>query len=122
MKRLQLISTISIFAWIVINYANSGLQFFLPDGTFYREIRIGGVRGTNSSTKWLPFDPPNPPSADVPMTSTLQLDLLIKKITEDTSGSYLRGFFDMINGSIANMPYPPSEYSAFANAIVGKPL
>jgi hypothetical protein len=117
-QRNVLICTISIFAWIVVNYANSGLQFFLPNGTFYREIRMGGVKGTNTSAKWLPFRPPT----GSPMTQTLQLNLLIQKLTHDTSGMYLQGFFDMINGSIANMPYPPSEYSAFANAIVGKPL
>jgi len=38
------------------------------------------------------------------------------------TGDYLQSFFDMVNGSIATMPYPPSEYSQFANAIVGKPL
>jgi hypothetical protein len=31
-------------------------------------------------------------------------------------------FFDMINGSIKAMPYPPTEYADFASSIVGKPL
>jgi hypothetical protein len=35
---------------------------------------------------------------------------------------YLRALWDMINGAIENMPFPPSQYSAYANAIVGKPL
>jgi hypothetical protein len=28
----------------------------------------------------------------------------------------------MINGAIANLPFPPSTYAGFANAVVGKPL
>jgi hypothetical protein len=31
-------------------------------------------------------------------------------------------FFDMINGSMEAMPYPPREYADFASSIVGKPL
>ncbi len=46
------------------------------------------------------------------------MDALIDKLKE----GYLQSFFDMINGSIKTMPFPPSEYSQFANAIVGKPL
>jgi hypothetical protein len=46
------------------------------------------------------------------------MDALISKMNAE----YLQSFFDMINGSIKTMPFPPSEYSQFANAIVGKPL
>lgn len=110
----------------MVNYANSGLQFFLPDGTFYREVRMGGVTGTNTGAKWLPFDPPDPPArtSDQSAQQPTQLDMLIRQLTDptDLTGEYLQGFFDMINGSIVNMPYPPSDYSSYANAIVGKPL
>ena len=48
-----------VFGWLVLNYQDNGLQFFLPDGTFYRQVRVGGPTGTNASSKWLPFDPPS---------------------------------------------------------------
>lgn len=110
-----------IWGWIVINYADSGLQFFLADGTFYREIRVGGPAGQTVSPKWLPNDPPALTPTDA---ATAQLDLLIAKLSPDidTNGTYLQSFSDMINGSILNMPFPPSDYSGYANAIVGKPL
>jgi hypothetical protein len=77
--------------------------------------------GTVGTTKWLPFDPP--PASD-PKTGNIQLDGLIGKLTDShqKDGNYLLGFADMINGCIQNMPYPPSDYAQFANAIVGKPL
>ena len=116
-----------VFGWLVLNYQDNGLQFFLQDGTFYRQVRVGGPTGTNASSKWLPFDPPSG-SAKVP--GNAQLDQLINRMTTwtppagstETPASYLQGFFDMINAAIKNMPYAPSDYSAYANAIVGKPL
>jgi len=110
-----------IWAWIIINYADSGLQFFQADGTFYAEIRKGGAHGSNISAKWLPFDPP---AIDPHDAGTAQLAELLAQLDPkvDTRGSFLQSFFDMVNGSIQNMPFPPSDYSGYANAIVGKPL
>ncbi|KJX99852.1 hypothetical protein TI39_contig350g00002 [Zymoseptoria brevis] len=113
-----------VFGWLVLNYQDYGLQFFLEDGTFYRQVRVGGPTGTNASSKWLPFDSPSKPSGNA------QLDQLINRMTtwkpppgsSETPATYLQGFFDMINRAIKNMPYAPSDYSAYANAIVGKPL
>ncbi|KAK7598454.1 hypothetical protein V3481_000080 [Fusarium oxysporum f. sp. vasinfectum] len=112
-----------IWGWLVVNYADNGLQFFLSDGTFYREIRKGGVNGTNVSAKWLPYAAPK--GSLVPSDAgTYQLSKLLDQLSPevDTDGTYLQAFFDMINGAIQNMPFPPSSYSAYANAIVGKPL
>jgi hypothetical protein len=47
------------------------------------------------------------------------MNALISKFLDP---AYLQSFFLMINASIKTMPFPPSSYSAFANAIVGKPL
>lgn len=110
-----------IFGWIVINYQDSGLQFFRPDGRFYREVRVGGPTGTNAGSKWLPFDPPG--AADKVQTGDEQLNELIAKLTDPKKGAaFLSSFFHMINGAIKTMPYPPSDYAGYANALVGKPL
>ncbi|KIX05658.1 uncharacterized protein Z518_03630 [Rhinocladiella mackenziei CBS 650.93] len=103
-----------IFGWIVINYQNLGLQFFRPDGRFYLEVRIGGPEGTNVGSKWLPFDPPS--TVD---TGSPQLDELISRMRD---AEFLLSFSYMINSAIKTMPYPPSDYSEYANSIVGKPL
>ena len=106
-----------VFGWIVINYQDLGLQFFRPDGRFYREIRVGGPQGANVGSKWLPFDPPS--ATDKKQTGDRQLDELIQRLAIP---EFLQSFFYMINEAIKTMPYPPSEYAAYANAIVGKPL
>lgn len=106
-----------LFGWIIVNYQDYGLQFFLADGTFYREIRVGGPSKTVTGSKWLPFDPPK--STSKSNTGNAQLDELIKELSDP---DYLQGFFDMINGAIKTTPYPPSDYSAYANSLVGKPL
>jgi hypothetical protein len=108
-----------IFGWIVVNYQDSGLQFFRPDGRFYREVRLGGPTNAALGSKWLPFDPP----ADKTQTEDEQLDELINKMVDkNDKGKFLMSFFHMINGAIKTMPYAPSEYSGYANALVGKPL
>ncbi|OQO04338.1 hypothetical protein B0A48_10949 [Cryoendolithus antarcticus] len=120
-----------VFGWLVLNYQDQGLQFFCSDGTFYREVRVGGPTGTVGSSKWLPFDPPSKAQDN----GNRQLDEFIGRVTtyvptnddgtpvkDETPAKYLQALFDMINGAIKNMPYPPSDYAAFANSIVGKPL
>lgn len=109
-----------IWGWVIINYADSGLQFFQADGTFYTEIRKGGVHGSHVSPKWLPYGVPEKDPTDA---AHAQLSDLIEQLSPPVdSDNFLQAFINMINGSIQNMPFPPSSYSAFANAIVGKPL
>jgi hypothetical protein len=108
-----------IFGWIIVNYQDLGLQFFRSDGRFYREVRVGGPANAVIGSKWLPFDPP----AANDQTVHAQLDELINKmIDKNDNGKFLKSFFHMINGAIRAMPYAPSEYSGYANALVGKPL
>lgn len=108
-----------IFGWIILNYQNSGLQFFRPDGRFYREVRVGGPNNAVLGSKWLPFDPP----AASEQTVAVQLDELINRLIDKTdNGKFLKSFFHMITGAVRTMPYAPSEYSGYANALVGKPL
>ncbi|MCJ1288288.1 hypothetical protein MMC26_007643 [Xylographa opegraphella] len=86
---------------------------------------MGGVHGVDISAKWIPFDPP---SGGASGQVNMQLDNLINLFAaaDDPKNTanvdYLQSFFDMINGAIQDMPYPPSDYSGFANAVVGKSL
>ena len=66
----------SIFGWIVINYADYGLQFFLSTGQFYREIRMGGANNMNIGPKYVPFAIADGDRASVtnPSASNAQLD------------------------------------------------
>ncbi|KAH8654011.1 hypothetical protein BGZ60DRAFT_496363 [Tricladium varicosporioides] len=117
-----------IVGWILVNYPDSSLQFFTGDGIFYTSLRFGGPLGTVTGIEWAPFVSP-PPDQEDKLVSKQLVDL-IKEMQGDptdttkteTAQEYLRAMWGMINGAIGNMPFPPSQYSAYANAIVGKPL
>ncbi|KAF1950576.1 hypothetical protein CC80DRAFT_496806 [Byssothecium circinans] len=107
-----------IFGWVLVNYADSALQFFTGEGIFYTALVFGGPKGTVETKKWLPFEPPDQADAMV----SQQLDDLIKKMTGDNGNKYLLAMWDLIRRAIPSMPFPPSDYAQYANAIVGKPL
>ncbi|KAL8672154.1 MAG: hypothetical protein Q9168_003377 [Polycauliona sp. 1 TL-2023] len=103
-----------IWGWIVVNFAEQGLQIFLADGTFYREVRFGGQTGAQTTAKWLPYEPP------LTLPSTTQIDFLIQKLGDTT---YLSGFVDMVlQSTLKNQVAAPDSYAAFSSAIIGKPL
>ncbi|KAH7173983.1 uncharacterized protein B0J16DRAFT_325467 [Fusarium flagelliforme] len=105
-----------IWGWVITNYADYGIQLFLPDGTFYREVRVGGPLGTLASPKWLPFAP----DPDVqPTPDTRELDALISKLADP---KYLLGFWGMVTTAQQKLPPAPGAYAQFLNSIVGKPL
>ena len=41
---------------------------------------------------------------------------------DNAGANYLKALWDIVKSAIPTMPFPPSEYAAYANAIVGKPL
>lgn len=110
-----------LWGWIVVNYAEYGLQIFLADGTFYREVRLRDQGlGAVLSPKWLPFEPPAIPTDS---EKTTQLDKLIARLLDATNNyAYLHGIFNMINQSMDSMPSAPQSYAGFLPGLVGKPL
>ncbi|KAF2217278.1 hypothetical protein CERZMDRAFT_109041 [Cercospora zeae-maydis SCOH1-5] len=108
-----------IWGWVMVNYADQGVQIFLPDGTFYREVRFGGPKGTQTSAPWAPFAPPenldDDASADVK-----QLQTLVERL--QASPGYLHAFVDMSTKALKNSPASPSAYAEFMNAAIGKPM
>lgn len=107
-----------IWAWVVLNYVDNGVQIFLPDGTFYREIRLANKMAPPDaalSAKWLPFPPPTGAQ------DTTQVDRLIDKLTKDRD--YLHAFLKMANDSQEqSSSSAPSAYAGFLNSLVGRPL
>ena len=107
-----------IWGWIVLNYVDYGLQIFLPDGTFYREVRLaapGSKAATSLGAKWLPFDPPTV------LPDTRQLDLLLNKLTAPDQ-TYLLAFLAMAGQSLDASASAPSAYGSFLGSLVGRPL
>jgi hypothetical protein len=113
-----------IIGWIVVNYANSALQFFTTEGIFYTSVRFGGPTGVIKSHDWLPFSQPPTPSSTVAVSDQLRalVAVLIDTSNPATKGQYLLSLWKTIEVAIQNMPFAPSAYSGTANAIVGKPL
>jgi hypothetical protein len=105
-----------IWGWMVVNYVEEGIQLFLPDGTFYREVRLGGVNGTTEPPKWKPFKQPD----QVTAAGTSQLDNLLGQFDKDPN--YLRDFISVINKGLDAVPPAPSAYAEYLPAIIGKPL
>jgi hypothetical protein len=112
---------------LVVNYSDQGLQIFLADGTFYREIRRGG-RGTGKTTaqkKWLPFDTPKELDKITASENVHQLDFLIQKLDDD---NYFQGIISMLDQATDSsktgktMPAAPTSYAAYTSIIVGKPF
>lgn len=104
-----------IWGWVITNYADYGIQLFLPDGTFYREVRFGGPLGALVAPKWMPFAPDRGSTGE----DETQLDALVDKLTDP---EYLKGFWHMITTAQDNLPPAPTAYAQFLNSIVGKPL
>ncbi|KAG7110628.1 hypothetical protein HYQ44_011018 [Verticillium longisporum] len=111
-----------IWGWVVINYANTGIQLFLPDGTFYREVRLAGPSGAQTSPEWLPFRPPKA-GDDLPKKPEMQqLQLLVQRLGGDPK--FLHAFWNMIETSTSEMDAAaaPEAYAEFAAALIGRPL
>ncbi|KAI9689317.1 MAG: hypothetical protein M1822_009967 [Bathelium mastoideum] len=109
-----------IWGWLVVNYVDNGVQFFLPDGTFYREVRVAAPDAPVSagmSAKWLPIDQEGSTSKN-----TVQLDALLQKFVGEGGQDYLQAFISMVVKATENTDIAPSAYAQFSNALVGKPL
>jgi hypothetical protein len=117
-----------VFGWVVINYADSTLQFFTTEGIFYTSVRIGGPTGVTRSHDWLPFA--QTPNAAGKVSTQLQemlATLTDTTVIPDGSGltkgaKYLQSLWTTIEDVVHQMPFAPSQYSSSANAVVGKPL
>lgn len=105
-----------MWGWLVVNYAEEGLQFFLPNGTFYREVRLGGVFGATAQPAWRPFPPPD----NLAASATSQLDRLLAKLKDDAV--YLRAFVSTVNAATASVEHPPNAYADYMASIIGRPL
>ncbi|KAF3936838.1 hypothetical protein ABW19_dt0204760 [Dactylella cylindrospora] len=103
-----------IWGWVLVNYADQGIQLFQEDGAFYREVRFGGPKQTQKSPPWLPLSPGSVGEGQNPMLETLAEQLNNK--------DYLECFIDMINGHMRKSPPAPTSYAEFMNCVVGKPL
>ncbi|KPI35825.1 uncharacterized protein AB675_11080 [Cyphellophora attinorum] len=101
-----------IWGWMVVNYADYGLQFFTAEGKFYREVRLGGPKGsTVPKQPFLPFGPAT--------ETKTQLDFLIAHFADP---DYLQSFIDMINAASEQLAPAPDSYAEYLSSLVGKPL
>ncbi|KAF8457872.1 hypothetical protein BDZ91DRAFT_701295 [Kalaharituber pfeilii] len=106
-----------VWGWVVPNYADLGFQLFLPDGTFFREVRLGGPSGATESGAWLPFQPPPPDTTKDPNVHQLQLFA-----NQLANADYLHSFAAMLRASLNTTAPPPTAYGEFLSSLIGKPF
>ncbi|KAK3313355.1 hypothetical protein B0H66DRAFT_629115 [Apodospora peruviana] len=105
-----------VWGWVMVNYVDRSLQLFLPDGSFYSEVRVTeGSSSSSSEAKWRPF-PPSPRKGATKYMDQL-LHLLVSKDQQ-----YLLEFISMIDEAVKSLTAPPSAYGQFLNALTGRPL
>lgn len=130
-----------VCGWMIFNYVEAALQFFLPDGTFYREIR----RGSGGSVRWAPFGAPmqltgratastigsgsHKRDPQLEMKNLEIMDTFINKLAATSAGdsanpqgSNLDDFMSLLIEACDRLPHASSEYSEFMTAIIGRPL
>ncbi|GME34033.1 hypothetical protein FN846DRAFT_301180 [Neofusicoccum parvum] len=106
-----------VWGWVVPNYVDNGIQLFLPDGTFFREIRRGGPLQAATAPLWLPFHPP--PLAPPAAAGVRQLQHLADQLADS---AYLASFTAMLDAAVGAQHAPPTAMSDFLSSLVGKPL
>lgn len=111
-----------IWGWVLVNYVDNGLQLFLADGTFYREVRVASPNSPNPvpvSKQWLPLGYRAPNEGAV----TFQMDRLIARFADKATGAtYLTKFIQMATSAVDRSHSAPGAYGQFANSLVGRPL
>lgn len=113
-----------IWGWVVVNHTNYGLQFFLPSGAFYREVRCGDPTGALASPEWLPFqkadalDGPNRGRTADGSVAARQLAQLVQTVA--TTEGYLLQFMAML--MVSADTETPNAYSEFQTAFISKPF
>lgn len=100
-----------VWGWIVSNYADNAVQLFLPDGTFFREVRQGGASGS----VMVPL--PGPVLSD--HAEIKQLELFAQQLSDT---KYLSSFMSMLNKALPTAAPAPSAFADYLSSIIGKPL
>ena len=105
-----------VWGWVIVNYVDSGVQLFLPDGTFYAEARLASPNAPQSAAqppKWLPFPRP---------TKVSDAGQLNKLLSQLESQAYLLSFIQMCTTYAGDAASGSSAYAAYINCLIGKPL
>ena len=116
-----------IWGWVLINYANMGIQLFTAEGAFYREVRLAGPNGTQQLPAWLPFRPSSAKQLDAEKrkqsSKSREVEQLERLVARLGTHSFLWAFWHMIDQATASMQPAPEAYAAFTNtALIGRPL
>lgn len=102
--------------WLILNYVDDAIQLFLPDGIFYRELRVGNL-ASSSGQKWTPFDAPTPASSG--SAPSAYLDQLAASLN---SVDKFRSLMLSITQACDRLPHASTDYADSMTAIVGRPL
>ncbi|KEY68297.1 hypothetical protein S7711_07045 [Stachybotrys chartarum IBT 7711] len=91
-----------IWGWVLVNYANQGIQLFTQNGTFYRKVRLAGPENAQRNTG-------TSPASTLGFTARRRWGLPRRLLANDLATDAMQP--------------APDAYAAFDNtALLGKPL
>ncbi|KAH7146274.1 hypothetical protein EDB81DRAFT_794775 [Dactylonectria macrodidyma] len=115
-----------IWGWLMVNYVDNRVQFFLPSGRFYREVRVSSPDAPpqdNMSPQWLPFRDISGRGIGEGKEDTRQLDDRLKALNDKDHGDdYVKALIKMITNAMERTHHALSTYGQFTSALVGRPL
>ncbi|MCJ1395662.1 hypothetical protein MMC18_008548 [Xylographa bjoerkii] len=125
-----------VWAWLMVNFRDGGVQIFDGNGHFIAEALL-----RERKVYWLPLDAANfvgidvmendedddndsddnstPDNKDKRKVATSQLDFFLEKLN---SNSYLQSFMDIIKDALERLHHAPNSYAGQVPAIFGRPL
>lgn len=104
-----------LWGWVMVNYLDSSLQVFNPDGSFVREVFILPSTSDGKTTETSAFRLHSARTqADSPRLSSF--------IEQLASNSFAAGIFHMLSGAIDAVGSTPAAYSQALPGTYGKPF
>ena len=109
-----------ICGWVLINYLDRALQIYNADGLSIGELRV--IQESNPPTiDWYIFN------LDLANNINPYLEAFIKKmqiviVNGTIVSTALEGMFELLDLAFGSIQTPPSYFSSYATAIVGRPL
>lgn len=110
-----------IWGWVALNHADTTIELFQRDGSFYREVqRARSTAGSQDGPEWLPLkSPPDCGALEDGGRDLHQIQLLAQRLDDV---EFLDEFWNMVVLVVRDMPPIPDVYVSLASPLISRPL